>query len=438
MTSRLLFVLAAATPALYAAGEEHGQGMVLFLLGFAVVLLAGKLGGEAAERLGQPSVLGELAAGVLLGNLALAGLPWLDFLHHDATLAALAELGVILLLFEVGFESRLQDLLAVGKSALLVAVLGVAAPMGLGYGVSVWLFPESGWWMHLFAGATLAATSVGITARVLKDLNRTESREAKIVLGAAVIDDVLGLIVLAVVSGMVSSLSAGGSAEVALGPVAVIIGKAVGFLAAAVWVGRFVQLRMLKVGEKLRVPGVPLVSAVSFCFLLSGLAGLVGLAPIVGAFAAGLVLEEADYEAFHAKEPPLDEYIRPMSMIFVPVFFVMMGLKIDVRTFGSAQVIGFAGLLTVVAIAGKLVSMCGVTERGVNRWAVGVGMIPRGEVGLIFVGIAAGLSVRGEPVFPASVVSAMVAMVMLTTMMTPPLLQWAFARERGELPRAAR
>lgn len=431
MTRKPLFALAAATPALYAAGAGHGDETVLFLLGFAVVLLAAKLGGEAAERLGQPAVLGELAAGVLLGNLTLVGVAWLDFLHRDAILAAMAEVGVILLLFEVGFESRLSDLVAVGKSALLVAVLGVAAPMALGYGVSAGLFPQAGWWMHLFSGATLAATSVGITARVLKDLNRTESREAKIVLGAAVIDDVLGLIVLAVVSGMVTSLASGGPAEVAMGPVAVIIGKAVGFLAAAVWLGRFVQLRMLRFGEKLRVRGVPLVSAVSFCFLLSGLAGLMGLAPIVGAFAAGLVLEEADYEAYHAKEPPLDEYIRPMTMIFVPVFFVMMGLKIDLRNFGSPQVLLFAGLLTVVAIAGKLVSMYGVTERGVNRLAVGIGMIPRGEVGLIFVGIAAGLSVRGEPVFPGSAVSAMVVMVMLTTMMTPPLLQWVFARPRA-------
>jgi len=404
--------------------------IVPFLAGFAIVLVAAKLGGELAERLSQPAVLGELLAGVVIGNLAFVGLPWLEFIGHNEILHAMAEMGVILLLFEVGFESRLSELISVGKSAFLVASIGVIAPMGLGYGVSLLLFPEGGWWLHLFAGATLSATSVGITARVLKDLNRTDSREAKIVLGAAVIDDVLGLIVLAVVSGMVTSLAAGGSAAIEIAPVAMIIGKAAAFLAGAIWIGRFVHLRMLKVAIRFRVPGVPLAMAVSFCFLLAALAGKMGLAPIVGAFAAGLVLEEADYQAFHAKEPPLDQYIKPMSMVFVPVFFVTMGLRIDLRTFASAQVLEFAALLTAVAIAGKIVSMFGVIEKGLNRLVVGVGMIPRGEVGLIFVGMAASLKVSGEPVFPAAVVSAMVVMVMLTTMMTPPLLKACFARKR--------
>jgi len=429
MNRTLLMAFACTAPALWAAGGEHGAGMIAFLFGFAIVLTAAKLGGELAERAHQPAVLGELTAGVLLGNAALLGAPWFDFLHQDAILAAMAEMGVILLLFEVGFESRLADLISVGKSAFLVATIGVAAPMGFGYGVSVFLFPDGGWWLHLFSGATLSATSVGITARVLKDLNRTDSREAKIVLGAAVIDDVLGLIVLAVVSGMVGSLAASGAAALAWTPIALIIGKAAAFLAGAIFIGRHVHLRALKLATRFRIHGLPLAMAVSFCFALSALAGAMGLAPIVGAFAAWLVLEEADYQAFHAKEPPLDQYIRPMSMVFVPVFFVMMGLKIDLRTFASLQVIEFAALLTVVAIAGKIISMFGVFEKGLNRLVVGVGMIPRGEVGLIFVGIAASLQVSGQPVFPASVVSAMVVMVMLTTMMTPPLLRAVFARQ---------
>jgi len=434
MKRTLILGLAALSPLLWAAGGEHGAEMIAFLFGFAVVLTAAKLGGEVAERAHQPAVLGELTAGVVLGNALLAGVPWFDFLHHDAILAAMAEMGVILLLFEVGFESRLADLISVGKSAFLVAAIGVVAPMGLGYGVSLFLFPQGGWWLHLFSGATLSATSVGITARVLKDLNRTDSREAKIVLGAAVIDDVLGLIVLAVVSGMVSSLASSGNAAIEFAPVAIIIGKAAAFLAGAIFIGRYVHLRGLKFATRFRVHGLPLAMAVSFCFALSALAGAMGLAPIVGAFAAGLVLEEADYEAFHAKEPPLDQYIRPMSMIFVPVFFVMMGLKIDLRTFASLQVLQFAALLTAVAIAGKVISMFGVVEKGLNRLVVGVGMIPRGEVGLIFVGIAASLKVAGEPVFPASVVSAMVVMVMLTTMMTPPLLKAVFSRKTPQNP----
>jgi Kef-type K+ transport system membrane component KefB len=235
--------------------------------------------------------------------------------------------------------------------------------------------------------------------------------------------------VLAVVSGMVTSLANGGAAGIELTPVAIIIGKAAAFLAGAIVIGRFVHLRMLKVTVLFRVPGVSLATAISFCFLLSALAGYVGLAPIVGAFAAGLVLEEADYEAFHAKEPPLEQYVHPVSMIFVPVFFVMMGLRIDLRTFASLQVVEFAALLTAAAVAGKIVSMFGVLEKGLNRLAVGIGMIPRGEVGLIFVGMASSLKVAGEPVFPANVVSAMVVMVMLTTMMTPPLLKAVFARK---------
>ena len=403
--------------------------IIPFLAGFAIVLAAAKLAGELAERLGQPSVLGELVAGVLLGNFALTGATWFEFLSHNEILHALAEMGVILLLFEVGFESRLSDLISVGKSAFLVATIGVVAPMGLGYGVSSFLFPDGGWWLHIFSGATLSATSVGITARVLKDLNRTNSREAKIVLGAAVIDDVLGLIVLAVVSGMVSSMASSGNAAIEIAPVAMIIGKAAAFLAGAIIIGRFVHLRMLKVAILFRVPGVSLASAISFCFALSALAGYMGLAPIVGAFAAGLVLEEADYEAFHAKEPPLEQYVHPVSMIFVPVFFVMMGLRIDLRTFASLQVLEFAALLTAVAIFGKIIAMFGVLEKGLNRLVVGIGMIPRGEVGLIFVGIASSLKVAGEPVFAANIVSAMVVMVMLTTMMTPPLLKWSFARK---------
>jgi Kef-type K+ transport system membrane component KefB len=430
---RVLILAAACVSPLLAAGSAsaHTDRFVSFLFSFAVALLAAKLGGELAERAGQPSVLGELLAGMILGNATLAGLTWFEVLKADELLGAMAEMGVILLLFEVGYESHIGELVAVGRSAFLVANIGIIVPMGLGYAVSSLLLPGEAWYVHLFSGATLSATSVGITARVLQDLRRTESREAKIVLGAAVIDDVLGLIVLAVVSGMVSSVARTGSAAFEWGPVAIIVLKAVAFVAGAIWIGRYVHLRAVKIGSRFRTAGIPLTLAVTYCFILAALAGKIGLAPIVGAFAAGLVLEEGDYEHYqHHSATPLDRLIRPMTMVFVPIFFVVMGLMIDLRTFASPRVLLFAALLTLVAIAGKIVAALGVIERGVNRLAVGAGMIPRGEVGLIFVGIGATLEVAGKPVFPPELVSAMVVMVMVTTLMTPPLIKSAFVRSR--------
>jgi Kef-type K+ transport system membrane component KefB len=415
----------------WAAGgaAEHGQ-ILNVLLGMVVVLLAAKLGGEVTERLGQPSVLGELAAGMLLGNLDLVGITILEPLKTNGGLMLMAEIGVILLLFEVGLDSNVHELFKVGLSALLVAVIGVAVPMALGYATSMVFLPQAGWYVHLFAGATLAATSVGITARVMQDLGKTHTKESRIILGAAVVDDVLGLIILAVVSGVVTSMGNGGSAQIELGPVAWILGKSVAFLAGAIIIGRRVHLSALRLGSYFRVHGVPLVLAICYCFGLSAMAGALGLAPIVGAFAAGLVLEESDYDVFLRRgHPPVGTLIKPIATIFVPMFFVFMGLRVDLRAFGSGQVLGFAAALTAVAIIGKQACSLGVLERGVSRLAVGVGMIPRGEVGLIFTGMASLLSVGGKPVFDMGTVSAMVVMVMLTTVMTPPLLKMVFQRQ---------
>jgi Kef-type K+ transport system membrane component KefB len=291
--------------------------------------------------------------------------------------------------------------------------------------------PAEPWYVHLFAGATLAATSVGITARVLQDLRKTETKEARIVLGAAVVDDVLGLIVLAVVSGMVTSVAQGGAAALNWAPVALIVLKAAAFLAGAIVVGRLVHVNALRIAKYFRVEGVTLALAVCFCFSLAALAGRVGLAPIVGAFAAGLVLEDDDYEIFHKRGvKPIEELIRPITTVFVPIFFVMMGLKVDLRVFASLEVLGLAGAITVAAVIGKQACALGVLDKGVDRLVVGLGMIPRGEVGLIFTGMGASLMVADRPVFNSNLVSAMVVMVMLTTVMTPPLLKWAFTRRR--------
>ncbi len=220
-------------------GEEYTGHMSVyrFLFEVVIILLAAKMGGEIFETWNQPAVLGELVFGVVLGNLHLLGLLALEGLKTEPGLAFAAEVGVILLLFEVGLKSDLSELLDVGTSALMVAILGVVAPVLLGYAVSSWLLPGGGWYVHLFAGAALAATSVGITARVLKDLEKMDTKEARIILGAAVVDDVLGLVILAVVSGIITSIGAGALAEISLGPVLWIIGKSVLFLIVAVVAG---------------------------------------------------------------------------------------------------------------------------------------------------------------------------------------------------------
>ena len=262
------------------------------------ILLTAKVGGEVFETLGQPAVLGELVFGVILGNLYLIGVTGLQVIHNDSMLMLIAEIGVILLLFEVGLESDLEELLEVGTTALIVALLGVVVPIVLGYGVSSFFLPEAGWYVHLFSGATLAATSVGITARVLKDLNKMETKEARIILGAAVVDDVLGLIILAVASGVIKTIGEDGSTEISVWPVLIIIGKSILFLIVAVVAGRYIGGKILHFGATAKVSGMAVVLSVCQCFSLAGLAGFFGLAPIVGAFAAGLVLNESHYEGY--------------------------------------------------------------------------------------------------------------------------------------------
>jgi Kef-type K+ transport system membrane component KefB len=403
------------------------------ILVLALIIVAAKLGGELLGRLGQPPVLGELLVGVLLGNLPLFGITALEPLRNSSMLRVVAEIGAILLLFEVGVESDLFQLLAVGWSSLLVATLGVIAPMILGYIVSSQLLPDSSWLTHLFVGGTLTATSVGITARVLKDLGKANTKEAQIILGAGITDDVIGLVVLAVVSGLVTAATATGSAASGVSAASIlwIVVKACVFLILAVVVGRFWSQRIFVHAAKLRVPGVLLGLCLCFCFVLAAISGFVGLAPIVGAFAAGIVLEEVHYQPFRERgERKVEELLFPITTLIVPVFFVMMGFRVDLKSFASPAVLGFAALITLVAIVGKQICGLGVLERGLNRLAIGVGMIPRGEVGLIFAGMGATLTLAGKPILSPTTFSALVMMIMLTTFITPPLLKLAFERER--------
>jgi len=397
-------------------------------LSLAVILVVAKLAGDLATRLGQPAVLGELVGGVVLGNLSLAGFHALEPMKTDPSLAMLAELGVLILLFEVGLESTVGQMMRVGVSALAVAVLGVVAPFALGWAVAAWLLPEHSLYLHMFVGATLCATSVGITARVLKDLGESQSDEARIVLGAAVIDDVLGLVILAVVMGVVAAADSGGVMSYA--SIGWIVAKAVLFLFGALALGLVLSPRLMPLAARLKAPSTLLAFGLAFCFVLSWAAHALGLASIVGAFAAGLILEDTHFKAFVEKgEHPLQESIHPISAFLVPVFFVLMGMHTDLRAFADASVLGLAAALTLAAIVGKQVCSLGVRGRA-DRLSVGIGMIPRGEVGLIFASIGLTLSVRGERIVDAAIYSAIVIMVVVTTLVTPPALKWSLARRR--------
>ncbi len=413
--------------ALLAVAASHESGSVpTVLLGLAFVLVLAKLAGELLERLGLPAVLGELLVGIALGNLALAGGPDLGSFAHNETFGVFAELGAVLLLFLVGLEATPREMLAVGGRATLVAAVGVVTPMALGFGVGQLLRPDESWMLHAFLGAMLAATSVGITARVLKDAGAVKTPFARIILGAAVIDDVFGLLILAVISGIITSAASGISMEA--GAVAAIVVRAFAFLVGALVVGSLLSPRLFRASLALRSTGVVLSLSLSLCFALAYLALQAGLAPIVGAFAAGLVLEEVHFESHVERgERPLHQSLEPLTALLVPVFFVRMGMLVDLRSFANLTVLGFAALLTFAAILGKLV--CGVAvPKGVSALTVGLGMMPRGEVGLIFAGIGAQLVLEGRPVVDAATYAGAVFMVVATTMATPPALLWSIRR----------
>ena len=371
------------------------------LLGLVLVWLTAKLAGEAMERLGQTAVLGELLAGVLIGPGVLG------LVHESEVLHALAELGVLILLFEVGLESDLGGLLRAGLQATLVALIGVAAPFAVGYGVMSWLGHPA--LLAVFVGATLTATSVGITARVLRDLGRLQDAAAKVVLGAAVVDDILGLIILAVVTGVAQT------GRVSLATVGLLSGKAIVFLVVAIVVGIRLAPTLIRWVGRLQARGTLIVYSVVFAVALAAVADLMGLATIIGAFAAGLILATTERRAH------IEERVKPVADLLVPVFFVTVGMKVQpamLNPFTEGSQFGIAMLLTAVAVASKLAAGLAVYQRGVRRWPVAVGMVPRGEVGLIFAGVGLSAGVVAEDLY-----SALVVVVMLTTFVAPPWLK---------------
>jgi Kef-type K+ transport system membrane component KefB len=375
-------------------------------------------------------VLGELVAGVALGSFDLAGIHWFDGIAADPTVDILARLGVVILLFEVGLESTVRDMLKVGLPSLLVAVLGVAAPFALGWAVGAWLLPDRSPYAHAFLGATLTATSVGITARVLRDLGRSRTPEARVILGAAVIDDVLGLVILAIVAGVIATANQGGALSYTA--IGLVLVKALGFLFGALILGVFLSPRLFGLASRLSGQGVLLTTALVFCFALAYLASAIDLAPIVGAYAAGLILEEMHFRDFMSRgEKQLEDLIHPISTFLVPVFFVIMGMRVDLEAFADLEVLGLAALLTAAAIGGKQLCSLGGLGRPLDRLSIGIGMIPRGEVGLIFANIGLGLSIAGQPIVDQGIFSAVVIMVIVTTMATPPALKWSLTRRRS-------
>jgi Kef-type K+ transport system membrane component KefB len=402
----------------------------------AVLLLAGKLGGELATRAKQPAVLGELMAGILLGNIAIGGVAPFQAIAANETIEALAGIGALILLFEVGVESTVAQMLRVGVTSLFVALLGVAFPFALGWGVGLWLLPDASPYVHAFLGATLCATSVGITARVLQDLGSSRTPEARIILGAAVIDDVLGLVILGAVAGAIAAAAQGSPFSIA--SVATTTAAAAAFLVGALAIGTTMAPRLFSMASLLHVRGVLVTVSLSLCFLLAWASSLIGLAPIIGAFAAGLVLEDVHFKDFVDRgERTLGELLRPISDLLVPVFFVLMGLRTNMSAFATPGVLGLAAALIVAAIIGKQACALGVTQPRINRMAIGIGMIPRGEVGLIFANVGAGLTLNGAPVIGPSTFSAVVAMVVVTTMVTPPALKWSLARRTRGTPAVA-
>jgi Kef-type K+ transport system membrane component KefB len=391
-------------------------------LGLALVLVAAKLGGHVATRLGQPPVLGELLAGTLLGN---AGVAFLHGLGTDASIDMLARLGALVLLFEAGLESTVNEVVAVGPGAARVAVLGSVTTFFLGSCAGLALM--RGRAAAVFLGASLTATSVGITARVFKDLSKTRSEEARTILCAAILDDIIGLVVLAIVSAWLTSSAAPQTPA----SWAWLVVKPLAFLLVAMVVGVRLTPRLFARTAALRTHGALLAIGLAFCFSLSWAADAIGLAPIVGAFAAGLVLEDSHSAQFVARgERSLIQLVEPVSSFLVPVFFVVMGARADMRALFQPAALLLAASLTAAAVLGKL--GCGFgAARGVDRVVVGFGMMPRGEVSLIFASLGATLHVAGAPILDPTAYSALVATVIFTTVLTPVALRWAFRRASG-------
>lgn len=439
----LLQLHGGVAPLLAAAPEAENAPLVLagVLMSLVVIYLAAKVGGELCARINLPPVLGELVGGVVVGISALhlivfpgaiegtnsviislleatAGLSpdaaLSVFETESEVISVLSELGVIILLFEIGLESDLKELIRVGPQAAVVAVVGVVVPFAAGTAglIAIFGLPTI---PAVFAGAALTATSIGITAKVLAELQRLSSEEGQIIIGAAVLDDVLGIVVLAVVA----SLAKTGEIEVS-NVLYLIVGAGV-FLVGSILVGRLLSPYFVALVDKLKTRGQLLLSALIFAFILAYIGAAIQLEAILGAFAAGLILAETD------KQQELEEQVIPLADFLTPIFFVVVGARTDLSVLNPAipenrEGLVIAAFLIVVAILGKLVTGLAVFGKpNINRLAIGVGMIPRGEVGLVFVGVGSATGTLSK-----SLEAAIIMMVILTTFLAPAFLRIVF------------
>jgi Kef-type K+ transport system membrane component KefB/predicted amino acid-binding ACT domain protein len=374
-----------------------------------VVLIAAKLAAELAERAGIPAVVGEIVAGILIGPSVLG------LVHGgDEVLQTLGEIGVILLLLDVGLEMDLVELGRVGRASFLVATVGVVTPLVLGFG-AMETFVTDDFNVALFVGAALTATSVGITARVFSDLRAMATTEARVVLGAAVADDVMGLVVLTVVVRLVTEGS------VSLVAVAGIVTGAVAFLVVGVAVGMRMAPPLFRlVARTSRSTGTLVALALAFTLAFAELADLARLAPIVGAFVAGIALNRSDQSDRIRRE------LTPVGHLFIPVFFLQIGIDADIASFGQVSVLRDAAILLAVAVVGKLVSPLGAVGTPGDKPLIGLGMLPRGEVGLIFATIGLANGVLNDDLY-----AALLLVVLVTTLATPQLLKLRYGRLRA-------
>lgn len=434
------FLIATATE----TATESEQGTFILagvLLSLVVIYFASKLGGEVCSRVNLPPVLGELVGGVLVGISAFhllvfpessaaekslimsilqstAGLPTEAvpsvFATQSEIISVLSELGVIILLFEIGLESDLKELIRVGPMAAVVATVGVVTPFVMGTLGLIYIFHTPAI-PAVFAGAALTATSIGITAKVLAELGQLSSEEGQIIIGAAVLDDILGIVVLAVVASLVKT------GEIQVNNIIYLVISAAVFLIGSILLGRLISPLIVGLVNEMKTRGQVLLTGLVFAFILSYIATVINLEGILGAFAAGLILAETE------KRKELEQQIIPVADFFVPIFFVCVGAKTDLSVLNPTVPSNREGLiiatfLILVAILGKVIT--GFTVFGnpdLNKLAIGVGMIPRGEVGLVFAGVGSASGALSE-----ATEAAIIVMVIATTFVAPPLLRLVF------------
>lgn len=459
-----LWLLSIDTFAMGGSGK-YADPIAPIILWVTTILFCAVIGRFAARKLNMPTVLGELGMGIFIGNFfyylgidlfvilregpvifdmigemlhgrhidvavqttlgdtesakmvlkALEGDHGLDLLKVAHVVDIFSRYGVIFLLFLVGLDSSVDDIRATGKDAVKVATIGVLAPIALGFIVVNIFEPDYPLNTDLFIAAALSATSIGITARVLKDLKRTNARETHVILGAAMIDDILGLIILAIITGIIVS----GGME--LHQIIRIFALASLFISSAIVMGPFLLDMLVRLLRHMDVLEAKLFISFLFVMMLAWFANLLGLATIVGAFAAGVILHDGYFETWKDDENShfrIKDLVAPLEAILAPLFFILIGIQVKLELFFDTRVFVLAIALLIAAIVGKLLAGLGADKK-LDRWSIGFGMMPRGEVGLVFASIGKSLGVINDLLF-----AAIILMVIVTTLVAPPLLKW--------------